>query len=324
MPNVSVLMSVFNEQRFVGQAIESVLRQTYDDFEFIIINDGSTDRSEEVIGTFDDRRIRYLRNEQRQGLARALNRGIAEARGELVARLDADDAALPHRLNVQAAFLQHHPGYAMVGAQAIVLSEEGNQLCICPVPASEDEIREQMPTRCCFLHSTVMFRRDAVMEVGNYRPLFQFAQDYDLWLRLGERYPLANLAEPLIYRRLKTLSPSVARLHVQERYAEWARRFAAQRKERGGDDLMDGNTDAFERDIATLESLRGVALRRQLAENYFSWAKFCLWQGATGAYRRYLRMSLRTWPFQEKTWSHIFEAGRGRVSQSARRLLAIR
>jgi len=324
VPGISVIMSVFNEQRFVGQAIESVLRQSYGDFEFIIINDGSTDRSEEVIRTFDDRRIRYIRNEERLGLSRSLNRGIAEAHGELVARLDADDAALPHRLNVQVAFLRRHPGYAMVGSQAIVLSEEGNELCLCPVPATEEEIREQMPSRCCFLHSTVMFRRDAVIEVGNYRPLFQFAQDYDLWLRLGERYPLANIAEPLIYRRLKTLSPSVARLHVQKRYADWARQFAAQRKERGRDDLMEGNTGAFERDIATLESLRGVSLRRQMAENYFSWAKFCLWQGATNAYRHYLRLSLCTWPFHQATWSHIIEAGRGHASRSARRLMAIR
>jgi glycosyltransferase involved in cell wall biosynthesis len=322
MPLVSVVMTAFNEEKFVGRAVESVLGQTFDDFELLLFDDGSTDGTLDVIKQFKDPRI-TLHSGANQGQTTCLAQAVEIAESPLIARLDADDAAMPRRLEAQVRFLDHNPRYAMVGSRAIVLDEAGNQLCVCPLPTTDDEIVEQMPTRCCFLHSTVMFRRDAVIEVGNYRPLFRFAQDYDLWLRLGERYLLANIAEPLVYRRLKVQSPSVSRLHVQQRYAYWARRFASQRKERGQDDLMIGETDEFERDIANIVSLRGVRRRRQLAENYFSWAQFCLWQGATKAYRHYLRLSLCAWPLRKKTWSHVVTAGRGRVSRAARRLLPI-
>jgi glycosyltransferase involved in cell wall biosynthesis len=323
MPLVSVLMAVFNEEKFVGRAIESVLAQTFEDFELLLFDDGSTDGTRRVIEQFDDPRIR-LQSGANRGQTACLAQGVEMAASPLVARLDADDIALPDRLKTQVSFSEHNPRYAMVGSQAIVLDERGNELCVCPVPTTNEEICDGMATRCCFLHSTVMFRREAVIEVGNYRPLFRFAQDYDLWLRLGERYPLANIAEPLVYRRLKARSPSVSRLHVQQRYAYWARQFASQRRQRGQDDLALGKSDEFERDMMRIGSLRGISYRRQLAENYFSWAQYCLWQGATGAYRHYLRLSLCAWPFQDKTWSHIITRSKGHVSRVARRLLPVR
>jgi len=323
MPLVSVVMTAFNEEKFIGNAVESLMKQTFEDFELLLFDDGSTDGTRRVVEQFEDPRIK-LHGGTNQGQTTCLAEGVEMAEAPLIARLDADDMAMPHRLGTQVTFLERNPRCAMVGSEAVVLDERGSEMCVCPVPATEEEIRETMPSRCCFLHSTVMFRRDAVMEVGNYRPLFRYAQDYDLWLRLGEHYPLANIGEPLVYRRLKIQSPSVSNLHVQERYAYWAREFAAQRKECGQDDLMLGRIEQFERDMTSLGSLRGIRRRRQLAENYFSWAQFCLWQGATKAYRYYMRLSLCAWPFQGNTWSHIITAGRGRVGRAARSMLTAR
>ncbi len=323
MPLVSVIMTAFNEEKFIGNAVESLMNQTFEDFELLLFDDGSTDGTCRIVEQFEDPRIK-LHSSTNQGQTTCLAQGVEMAEAPLIARLDADDMAMPHRLDTQVAFLERNPSCAMVGSQAVVLDESGSEMCVCPVPATEEEIRETISSRCCFLHSTVMFRREAVMEVGNYRPLFRYAQDYDLWLRLAERYPLANIGEPLVYRRLKVESPSVSRLHVQERYAYWGRRFAAQRKESGQDDLMLGRTEEFNRDMLNVDSLRGIRRRRQLAENYFSWAQYCLWQGAAKAYRHYVRLSLCAWPFQGSTWSHIITAGRGRVARAARRMLTAR
>jgi glycosyltransferase involved in cell wall biosynthesis len=125
MPRISVVMSVYNGEKYLRQAIESILQQTYTDFEFIIIDDGSTDSSREIIQSYDDKRIRLVINEQNIGLTKSLNKGIRLAKGEFIARMDADDISLPQRFEKQVAYLDSHPEVGVLGTYANIIDHRG-------------------------------------------------------------------------------------------------------------------------------------------------------------------------------------------------------
>jgi len=202
-PGVSVVMPVYNAERWLPEAVDSILRQSADDLELLIVDNGSTDRGPELANDYArrDGRIRVL-FEPRRGLSRALNRGLEAARGALVARLDADDLAAPDRLERQAAFLAAHPDVGLVGSWAVEIDDRGR-----PVgqrtPETRSEILSLMLGRCNpFIHSSVMLRTDLVRELGGYRPAFEAAEDYDLWLRIAEVSRVANLPEALVSYRI--------------------------------------------------------------------------------------------------------------------------
>ena len=210
VPAVSVLMSVHNGAPFVSDAVASVLDQTDPDLELVVIDDGSTDDTPDRLARVDDPRLRLYR-QARTGLTRALNRALAAARAALIARLDADDVALPERLARQRAFLTAHPDVGLLGTAAREEGAAGSPGRVVRPPADDAGLRRALIRTNPFVHSSVMARRDLLVRVGGYDETLEVAQDYDLWMRLARLTHLATLDEVLVLRRLGSRRVSVER-----------------------------------------------------------------------------------------------------------------
>jgi glycosyltransferase involved in cell wall biosynthesis len=206
MPRVTVLMAVRDGERTVGEAVESILRQTFTDFEFLVVDDASTDGTAAVLASFRDERLTVLENERPQGLTRSLNRGLSRARGNYIARQDADDRSAPERLARQVDVLDAQPDVALVGTWYRKIDESGRVLGSQRLPTSSTELRWDLIFYSPFVHSSVMIRSAALEAVGNYDESLVYAQDYDLWCRLAKRLALANVAEYLVDYRASPVS----------------------------------------------------------------------------------------------------------------------
>lgn len=221
-PRLSVALTAYNAEQFLSQTIESVLLQDFTDFEFLLLDDGSTDRTREIAEAYAarDRRIRVISRENR-GMPVSLNQLFAEARAPLVARLDADDICGPERFSRQVAFLDEHPDHGLVGSQASAIDETGRRVprLDAPVPCAHDDIIAALPRYSPFFHPAVIVRRDMVIAVGGYREAYRDAEDYDLWLRLAEVTRLANLPESLLRYRWHLGQTSSRNMAAQGRKA---------------------------------------------------------------------------------------------------------
>ena len=203
MPKVTVLLAVYNGEPYLGETIRSVLDQTWSDFEFLIVDDGSTDGTVDIVESYADTRIRLLRNEQNIGLARSLNRGLRQARGEYLARQDADDLSEPRRLEYQTAFLDARPDVALVGSWYTEMSADGRTIAKRQLPCEYTAIRWALLFFCPFVHSAVMFRRALITTTaGEYDESLSYSLDYQLWARVARLHPVANLPRYLL--RLRT------------------------------------------------------------------------------------------------------------------------
>jgi glycosyltransferase involved in cell wall biosynthesis len=198
-PRVSVVMGAYNGQRFLRAAIESILNQTFRDFELIVIDDCSTDSTPQILRDFKDDRLRIVSNKENLGIADTLNKGIAIARGEYVALQDHDDISLPPRLECQVAFLDRNPQVGMVGSNCNIIDEADNISPGWPVKYDDAELKWAVLWRCPFFHTSVMVRRADIKEVGGYSsdPKYRFSEDYDLMSRIALRRAVANLPQPL-------------------------------------------------------------------------------------------------------------------------------
>jgi glycosyltransferase involved in cell wall biosynthesis len=199
--SVSVLMGVHNGAPWVRDAVASVLAQTAGDIELIVVDDGSTDSTPAVLASITDPRLRVYR-EPHAGLTRALNRALRLATAPLIARLDADDIALPERLERQRAFLDAHPEVGILGTGAREVDAAGREVRRVRPLENDAAIRRALIRANPFVHSSVVLRRSALERVGGYDETLPVAQDYDLWMRLSRVTRLANLPEPLVVRRL--------------------------------------------------------------------------------------------------------------------------
>jgi len=197
---VSVVMSVYNGERYLAEAIESILGQTFTDFEFIIINDGSTDGTAGILRSYDDPRLRIV-EQTNIGLTRSLNRGISLARGEYIARMDDDDVALPERLTQHVAFLDTHPRVGVVGSACRVIDELNGREWVYRVPLSDEQLRRHLIRGNPFVHTSVTMRKSVLQAVGGYNEDYPYLQDYELWVRLAGRTRLANLPDVLVVHR---------------------------------------------------------------------------------------------------------------------------
>jgi glycosyltransferase involved in cell wall biosynthesis len=215
-PAVSVVLPVHNGAAFLAAALDSVLAQSVRDFECIVIDDGSTDATPAMLAEVAraDARLRVVRIEH-AGIVAGLNRGLAEARAPLIMRMDADDVALPDRMARQAAFLQAHPEVAVVGGAIELIDRAGRRLRRVAYPTDPAAIAAALPRGAPLAHPAVMMRRDAVRGCGGYRPQFQYAEDYDLWLRIAERAQIANLPEVVLRYRNHSQKLSVRRASQQ-------------------------------------------------------------------------------------------------------------
>lgn len=216
-PAVTVLMSVYNGEEFLPCALASIFSQTFPDFELWVIDDGSTDRSAEILAGIDDPRLQVLTNTRNIGLTASLNRGLKEARGAYIARLDADDLALPQRLARQKAILDKQPGVGLVGSFAGKIDESGQPSGQWATPLEPEDIYYLLNFRNCLTHSTVMFRRDLVLSLNGYREDLRYAQDYDLWFRLSKKTRLALMPEILVLWRQGRQGISATHKQEQDR-----------------------------------------------------------------------------------------------------------
>lgn len=202
MPKISVIMPAYNAEKYIAEAIDSILGQTFGDFEFIILNDCSTDRTEEIILSYDDPRIVYLKNEQNMGVAATLNRGLEIAKGEYIARMDADDISLPERFEKQTTMLNKDCLLAAIGSNAIIFNEDGTKQYT-NVPVGFRNIKITMPISNPFIHPAMMMRKSMLTGL-EYDSVFEGREDYRLWMCLSQRYAMDNLPDRLLKYRYHT------------------------------------------------------------------------------------------------------------------------
>ena len=186
-PKVSVVMTVCNEQDRIRRSVSSVLNQTYEDFEFVIVNDGSTDATREILESeFSDRRIKIF-NQENKGRVKALNKAVKLALGEYIAILDADDYCLPERLKKQVEFLDRNPGVGIVGAAYYRYDEIRKEKYIRRYPAEDGQIRKEMAKYIPMAHSSVMMRKSCLKKIGHYNEEFDTLQDMELFIRIAKK-----------------------------------------------------------------------------------------------------------------------------------------
>jgi len=224
MVKISCLMAVYNQASTVVAAVNSILKQTYSNFELIIVNDASTDDTWPLLQTLaaQDKRILLINNRRRFGLTRSLNKAIKQAQGKYFARMDADDLALPQRFAKQIAYLETHPEIILLGSAAELINDQDKVIGLKRFPSNYSTLRRQILSFCPFIHPTWMFKRNHI-----YNENFPLAQDYELALRISINHQTANLAEPLLqYRVNSPWAISFKHLKQQEYFALKARFYA--------------------------------------------------------------------------------------------------
>ena len=263
-PTVSVLMGVYNEEDFLSESIDSILAQTVRDFEFLIVDDNSDDRSPEIIDSYDDDRIQVIQNETNQGLTVSLNRALKHAQGRYIARQDADDISEPERLERQIQFLETHEQVAVVGTGALLIDDENKvvdrRVGYCN-PDFEDFIDKGH-----LIHGSIMARGSILEAVGGYDEFFRYAQDQDLWLRIAKDHPIANIPSSLYRHRIHDNSVYFSRKDESTMYGMLAR------------DFINGKSDAEMKSYLESEGVlayydelspeRRSAFHRSLARRY--------------------------------------------------------
>lgn len=265
-PALSVLLPVYNGERFLAEAIESILAQTFADFEFIIINDGSRDASGALIDDYAarDARIRAF-HQDNHGLVDTLNRGIALARAPFIARMDADDISLPRRFELQLACFENRPDLAVVGGFIVLIDDAGTPIRRGDYPTGGAELIRLLKLDSPLAHPAVIMRRDVVSHLGGYRRQYKHAEDYDLWLRVHDAgYALENVAVPVLHYRQH--AEKVSFQHSQQQtLAAFVARLAHRARAAG---LVDPTDDIAAIDESTIE-LFPVALRGDVDAELF-------------------------------------------------------
>ncbi|MBY9080281.1 glycosyltransferase [Paenibacillus sp. HN-1] len=197
LAKVSVLLPAYNTSQYIEEAIYSLLQQTYQDFEIIAIDDGSTDGTLDKIRAFGDSRIRVIAHPVNLGLVNTLNEGLSLCRGEYIARMDGDDYCMPQRLERQVAFMDANPHIGVVGSQAVLLGLDQ----VTDKPLHHEEIRCWQLFHCTLIHPTVMLRKSVLEANGIQYLYYPHAEDYEIWNRLADVTRLANLPDLLLYYR---------------------------------------------------------------------------------------------------------------------------
>jgi glycosyltransferase involved in cell wall biosynthesis len=293
---VSVIMPVYNAEKFVSQTVDCILAQTYRKFEFIIIDDGSTDRSLEILEKYarQDQRIRLV-TRPNTGYVIALNEALELVRGPLIARIDADDLCSSQRFEVQVARMEEEPRLVALGSCASAIDEDGNMLGDYSVPLTHEAIeKNHLAGSSSIHHPAVMMRSWAVRKVGGYRPHYKPCEDFDLWLRLAEVGQVANLPEKLLTKRLFANSVVGSSLDVQEKIV---RDILGETWQRRG---LHGKLKLPTKRI------------RGRADLYRQWAWMALRRGQVPTSRRYAAKAFFMQPLKLESWRLAFCSLRGK------------
>ena len=280
---ITVLMPVYNAEKFLREAIDSILNQTFKDFEFLIINDASTDKSKQIILSYHDSRIRYCENKINLGVAKTLNKGLKISKGEYIARMDADDISLPDRLEKQVEFMNKNQNVGLLGSSWYVIDEAGKKIQFSQAYKGKQSVH-------FMCHGSVMIRKMCFKKTGFYRDLLEPAEDYDLWLRFSENYEVTNLEARLYKYRVHNNSISLTRKEEQDLKAALALKMAEERKKTGQDRLSGVSSQEAKKIRDQWLKSSGVLKRKILAHTNFVWscAVFKL-----GNYQQAFRYSLK-------------------------------
>ncbi len=202
-PKVSVIMSVYNGARYLKEAIDSILNQTFSDFEFLIVDDCSNDNSPQILEEYakKDNRVRIITNEFNLGLTKNLNTAIRQAKGEYIARFDCDDVSLPDRFKEQVEYLDSHKECGVVSMWADVIDGNGKKTRTIKYPTTDQDLRKVLISYNPFFHPGIMLRKEVFDTVGLYDESWRFAQDYELYFRIAKKYKLANIPKILLLYR---------------------------------------------------------------------------------------------------------------------------
>ena len=195
---VTVLMPVYNGERFLREAIDSILNQSYQDFEFLIIDNASTDQSRNIVLSYNDKRIQFIQNSENLGLEKSLNKGIRQAKGEYIVRMDCDDISLPQRLQKQIDFMDTNPRVAVCGSWVETFGDDNN---IWKFPLNNEEICCGLLFYSALAHPSVVLRKDLFVDNKFFYDelqRFEWAEDYELWVRISQKHELANIGEVLL------------------------------------------------------------------------------------------------------------------------------
>lgn len=291
-PLVTVLMPAYNAGNYIAEAIDSILDQTYADFEFLIINDGSTDNTLQVIQQYNDPRIRVI-NQRNKGLIDTLNEGIEIAQGSIIARMDADDICFPARLQKQLDFLQANPDHIMVGAEADVMDKDGAFLMkLEPIGHTNEEIAQRINIKCPFIHPAVTFYKEQVIKAGGYPKNALTFEDHLLWKELMAFGKVANLRSTLLKVRFNPESVTIDEKWRGQEFVDIRRRSIEQAfvSEADGKRL---------REIIASQNLH----KYKLASYYATVAKKYLWNNTdSGKARQNLLMSIKNYPKNANTY----------------------
>jgi glycosyltransferase involved in cell wall biosynthesis len=297
-PTVSVVMPVYNAEKYLSEAVESILTQTFSDFEFIIINDGSTDRSESILQEFQgqDKRIRLV-SRSNTGIVATRNEGLELANGPYIAIMDADDIALPERLAKQVAFLEEHSNYVAVGSLSLMIDPDGLPVRLANKLTNHEEIDDAHMAGISaeIPHSGAMIRHDALQTIGGYRKEMQHAEDFDLWLRLAEIGRLGNLPDLLLKYRLHPKSDG------HTRRAEQLRALAA------------ALLDAYRRRGLVPPMMPNAEDEQQhsVDDPHRRWAWWSLGDGYVATARKHALLVLKSNPISMESWKLLACAVRG-------------
>ncbi len=284
---VDVVMTVYNADRYLHDAVSSILHQTYRDFRLVCVDDGSTDTSPEILERFaaGDARVQIIR-QTNQGVVGAANAGVAACTAPLLARMDADDISMPTRFERQVEFLAKHPEVAAVGTNILEIDADSQPLATVAYPSEHEAIdRANLQLRTSLANPSTMIRRDALNRVGGYREDFPWGEDLDLWLRLAEHARLANLPEILLCYRQHT--GSVSWSHADEKSKRLAHLLRTTYARRGLD---------------LPESLMQKCMARRSPSGPLKWARKAARQGHWEIALKHLRTQWRTSPMDALTW----------------------
>ena len=297
-PRVTVVTAVYNGEAYLHEAVQSIIGQTFQDLEYLIVDDASTDGTKDILEVYgrSDSRVRVITNKKNMGRAISRNRGLQEARGEYIAILDADDIALDRRVEREVEYLHAHPEVGVVGTWFDVIDDNGEFIITRKLPVEPGEVAAKDLEIVPFCHPSVMFRKECIEKVGSYRKEFVYAQDYDLLLRILEHYRGANIPEVLTKYRMNPDSCSQRHSVLQHRLGELACRLARQRRESGFDAIQRGETEEIEALLADAMRLSWLGARKGVADTCVSWAMRFFYADDSRRARKFILRAIRSNP----------------------------
>ena len=297
IPAISVVMPLYNTERHLRAALDSVLAQTFTDFEVIAVDDGSKDGTLAILREYEarDSRLRMI-SRPNTGIVGALNDGLAMARAEFIARMDGDDLCLPNRFAKQVDYLRQHPECVLVGSQVMLIDPEGDAICphrqtrFTHEEIDHDHLNRGWPV----IHPAVMMRRNAVQTIGGYREQYKWLEDLDLFLRLAEIGKLANLPDTLLKYRLHFQSVCHTRYDIQ---GPLKMKLYAETRQRRGETVGD--------DTPKLPAAKSES------EVHRMWAWWALKAGNVSTARKHALKTMQHAPFSGESWRIVACAVRG-------------